>query len=133
MPASPSAASWYIDSGALRNDGQGGEMTTIPVRVKAIVEEAVDIKTYELVAADGSALPAFTPGAHIDVHLGAGLMRQYSLCNDPQECERYVIAVKKEPQSRGGSRRMSEGLKPGDLIEISAPRNHFALAPDASH
>jgi vanillate O-demethylase ferredoxin subunit len=108
-------------------------MTTIPVRVKAIVEEAIDIKTYELVAADGSALPAFTPGAHIDVHLGAGLMRQYSLCNDPGECERYVIAVKKEPQSRGGSRRMSEGLKPGDLIEISAPRNHFALAPDASH
>ncbi len=102
-------------------------MTTIAVRISSKQRETDEIAVFELVSADGAALPEFSPGAHIDVHV-AGLVRQYSLCNGPQDSDRYLIAVKREPQSRGGSRAMHE-LQAGDRLEISAPRNHFPLDP----
>jgi vanillate monooxygenase ferredoxin subunit len=101
------------------------------VRVAARYEEAADIASFELVASPGGQLPAFTAGAHVDVHIGQGLVRQYSLCNNPAERHRYLIAVQKEPMSRGGSKAMHETVKVGDTLTISAPRNHFALAPEA--
>jgi vanillate O-demethylase ferredoxin subunit len=78
-------------------------------------------------------LPAFSAGSHIDVHIAPGLVRQYSLCNDPAEVGRYQIAVKREPASRGGSQAMHEQVREGDLLAISAPRNNFALSPAAKH
>lgn len=95
--------------------------------------EATGICSYELVSADGSDLPAFSAGAHIDVRLPDGLTRQYSLCNDPAEVHRYVIGVLNEPNSRGGSRAMHEAVEEGDTLTIGAPRNNFALEPDADH
>lgn len=92
--------------------------------------EAQDICGFELVAADGGALPPFDAGAHIDVHLGRGLVRQYSLCNDPQQAQRYRIAVLRDPASRGGSQAM-HALTEGQELDISAPRNHFPLASSA--
>lgn len=100
------------------------------VRIARKTIEAQDICSFELVAADGGALPAFTAGAHVDVHLADGLVRPYSLCNEPRETHRYLIAVLREPASRGGSAAM-HALCEGQEIVISEPRNHFALARDA--
>jgi len=103
--------------------------TTLPIHatVLARVEEAKDIVSFELAAADGAALPPFSAGAHIDVHIRPGLVRQYSLCNEPAERYRYQIAVLRDPCSRGGSRALHDTLRVGDTVQISAPRNHFPL------
>lgn len=104
-------------------------MTTLSVRVRTRTDEADGICSFELVADDGGPLPPFTAGAHIDVHVSPGLVRQYSLCNDPAERERYRIAVLRETQSRGGSAGMHAQVHPGRRLSISPPRNHFALVP----
>jgi len=104
---------------------------TLQVRVARKAVEAQDIVTLELVATDGKALPAFSAGSHVDVSLPKGLTRQYSLCNDPQETHRYQIGVLRDPASRGGSQAVHELVQEGDVLTISAPRNHFALAHDA--
>jgi len=101
------------------------------VRLARKTAEAEGICGLELVAEDGGALPAFEAGAHIDLHLPGGLVRQYSLCNDPRETHRYRIAVLREPNSRGGSSAVHDALNEGDVLAISAPRNHFALSAEA--
>ncbi|HSV35581.1 MAG TPA: PDR/VanB family oxidoreductase [Ramlibacter sp.] len=102
--------------------------------IEAIVtqrhNEAEGICSFELAAADGSALPSFQAGAHIDVHLASGLIRQYSLCPAPGQHGRYLIGVLREPASRGGSAAM-HALQIGQGLRISAPRNHFPLALNA--
>ncbi len=103
----------------------------ISVRVSRRTVEAQDICSFELVSADGTPLPAFAAGSHIDVQVPGGPVRQYSLCNDPSESHRYVIAVLRDPVSRGGSSGMHERVREGDRLSISTPRNHFALAHDA--
>lgn len=90
--------------------------------------EANDVCSFEFAHAKGEALPPFSAGSHIDLQLAPGLMRQYSLCNDPSETHRYLIAVRRERDSRGGSRRLHEELKVGDVIYAGPPRNHFPLA-----
>lgn len=104
---------------------------TLQVRVARKAVEALDIVTLELVAVDGKALPAFSAGSHVDVTLPKGITRQYSLCNDPQETHRYQIGVLRDPASRGGSQAVHELVKEGDVLTISAPRNHFGLAHEA--
>ncbi|MFZ2737259.1 MAG: PDR/VanB family oxidoreductase [Burkholderiaceae bacterium] len=104
--------------------------SSIDVRVARKAEEAQDICSFELVAADGAALPAFSAGSHVDVELPNGLTRQYSLCNDPTESHRYLICVLLDPVSRGGSKAMHE-LQVGQQLRISAPKNHFPLAHEA--
>lgn len=93
--------------------------------------EAHGICSFELAAVDEGPLPAFSAGAHIDVHLGDGLIRQYSLCNHPDERHRYVIGVLLDPASRGGSNTLHEHINSGDRLHISAPRNLFPLVPEA--
>ncbi|KAF4409063.1 PDR/VanB family oxidoreductase [Streptomyces lycii] len=88
--------------------------------------EADDVVSVELVHPDGKPLPPWTPGGHIDVHLG-GLVRQYSLCGDPADTGRYRIGVLKEPASRGGSAQVHGTLRPGQTVTVKGPRNHFAL------
>jgi vanillate O-demethylase ferredoxin subunit len=105
---------------------------TLLVRVERIRSETAEVRSFELVAPDGRPLPPYTAGSHIDVHPAPGLTRQYSLCDAPGAGARYLIAVKREPDSRGGSRAMHE-LKEGQALEIGAPRNNFALAAAASH
>ena len=104
---------------------------TIKVRVAAASYEAEDIRCLELVSLDGSLLPAFSAGSHIDVHLSEKIIRQYSLCNAPSERTQYVIAVLHDPQGRGGSAAVHE-LKIGDEILISTPRNLFELRPEGN-
>lgn len=108
-------------------------LSAIAVRVARIRDEAVDIRSFELVSVDGNALPGFSAGSHLDVQVPGGLTRQYSLCNDPQESHRYLIGVLKDPNSRGGSHAMHDKVHEGDVIQISAPKNHFALVHGANH
>ncbi|MFK4792473.1 PDR/VanB family oxidoreductase [Sphingobium sp. ZW T5_29] len=89
-----------------------------------------DIVRIDLARADGGSLPPFTAGAHIDILVDDGLVRQYSLCNPPAERHRYQIAVLREPQSRGGSAMVHKAFHPGRQAIVGAPRNLFALAPD---
>lgn len=102
------------------------------VRIARKSPVATDICAFELVHADGGRLPAFTAGAHVDVRLRDGLIRQYSLCNNPLESHRYVIAVLRDAHSRGGSIAM-HALDEGSLLEISEPKNHFPLQVQARH
>jgi vanillate O-demethylase ferredoxin subunit len=99
----------------------------IAVTVRSVKRLADNIQSYELVAEN---LPVFTPGSHIDVHLPCGLIRQYSLCNDATEENRYVIAVQRDKDSRGGGAYLFESVHPGDALRISSPRNNFPLVRD---
>lgn len=102
-------------------------MDLLELCVRQIRMEANGIHSFELRAPDLERLPAFTAGAHIDVHLPGGLVRQYSLCNDPGESHRYTIGVLKDLKGRGGSVRVHETLKVGDTVKVSRPRNQFEL------
>lgn len=103
---------------------------TVRVASKRLVAE--DIQSFDLVDVGGGDLPPYTAGAHIDVEVRAGLVRQYSLCLAPGEPDRYRIAVLRDPASRGGSSAMHEELAEGAEVRISAPRNHFELSPGAA-
>ncbi len=103
---------------------------TLKVRVARKRDEADGICSLVLLPVAGSVLPPFTAGAHIDLHLGQGLVRQYSLCNPPSDAQQYVVAVLRDPASRGGSQAVHEQVKEGQELEISAPKNHFPLAAD---
>ncbi|WP_326553317.1 PDR/VanB family oxidoreductase [Micromonospora sp. NBC_01813] len=76
---------------------------------------------------DGGDLPEWSPGAHLDLELGPGLVRPYSLCGDPADRSSLRIAVQLEPDGRGGSRQVHERLSPGSAIRIRGPRNNFPL------
>jgi len=102
------------------------------VVVRAVSPVALDVSQLELARFDGSPLLPFTPGAHVDLHLAPGVVRQYSLCGELDD-PHYTIAVKREPGSRGGSRFVHEQLRPGVPVTVSAPRNHFALEAEAPH
>src|SRR5690625_4201114 len=96
-------------------------------------EIARGIHLFELRHPQGDDLPEFTPGSHLEVLTPAGLVRKYSLCNSALERDRYQIAVKREPDSRGGSASMAEQLKAGDMLPVSLPDNAFELSPKARH
>ncbi|SNT38320.1 Oxidoreductase FAD-binding domain-containing protein, partial [Noviherbaspirillum humi] len=102
-------------------------MNTLAVKVVKKTKEAEDIYSFELASADGKPLPPFSAGSHIDVQVRPDLVRQYSLCNDPTESHRYLIAVLRDPNSRGGSVAVHDSINEGDTITISEPRNHFPL------
>ncbi|WP_245335030.1 PDR/VanB family oxidoreductase [Bradyrhizobium mercantei] len=105
----------------------------IEVLVKSVTNEAEGINAWELRRPDGGELPLFTAGAHLDLHLSNGMVRSYSLCNSQRELDRYVVAINRDPQSRGGSKFIHDTLKAGDKIKVSEPRNNFPLVEDARH
>jgi ferredoxin-NADP reductase len=100
--------------------------------VEKIVDETAEVRSFRLVRADGARLEAYEPGAHVDVTAPGGVTRQYSLCGAPGDDRAYTIAVKKEPQSRGGSRALHEAVKVGSELEVGTARNLFALDPAAT-
>lgn len=108
-------------------------LTTLRARLTAIRYAAEGIHLYEFRALDGGALPPFTAGAHIDLHLPNGLVRQYSLCNPQQDTHCYVVGIKRDPASRGGSTWIHEQLKAGTVLQLGSPRNHFVLHEEARH
>jgi len=100
---------------------------TLTVRVARIRRETPEILSFELAHPWGRALPGFEAGAHIDVKMPGGFARQYSLARAPGHDDRYLIGVKREAASRGGSASMHERVREGDLLPISAPRNTFPV------
>ncbi|MFM9442349.1 PDR/VanB family oxidoreductase [Streptomyces acidiscabies] len=101
------------------------------VERKEAVAEGVVLLT--LRAPDGRPLPEWQPGAHIDLLLSAGLVRQYSLCGDPADRTRFQVAVLREPESRGGSSHVHDVLTEGESVRIRGPRNHFPLVKAKSY
>lgn len=106
-------------------------MGELKLRVAARTLAADGVMLIELRAADDEILPDFKPGAHIEVQLPGNLRRHYSLCSDPDECDRYQIAVALAESSRGGSAYMHRSLNVGDVIVASLPRNNFPLVEDS--
>jgi cytochrome P450/ferredoxin-NADP reductase len=109
------------------------ESDTLRVRVAARCLVAQDIVALELESADDTPLPPFEPGAHVDVQLGADLLRQYSISNHPAQRGRYRLGVLLDPNSRGGSAAVHAGCQVGQVLQIGRPRNHFPLRLDAAH
>jgi phthalate 4,5-dioxygenase reductase subunit len=105
--------------------------TQMPLRVTAITDVAEGVRSFELLQPDGAELPAFTPGSHVKVQAPNGLLRKYSLCNDPAERHRYLIAVKRDDQGQGGSLSMHTQLQVGDTLPTSVPDNAFPLVDKA--
>jgi vanillate O-demethylase ferredoxin subunit len=117
-----------IGSGDLVNTS----VQSLTVLVSDVCAEAKDVITLELRAIGGGELPAFTPGAHLDLHLPNGLVRNYSLTNDWRERGRYVVGVGRAADSRGGSSYIHSNIRAGLQIKISAPRNNFPLDEDSA-
>ncbi|MBU2965818.1 PDR/VanB family oxidoreductase [Amphritea sp. 2_MG-2023] len=97
------------------------------VRLVSMRYGARDIVLYELEALDDTELMSVEPGAHLDVHLLNGMVRQYSLLTSQCDARRYVIGVKREESGRGGSIWLHDNARVGQVFEVSVPRNHFAL------
>ena len=97
------------------------------LRVATAEPVAEDIHQFELRHPEGDALPGFTAGAHVSLRLPSGVIRKYSLCNDPAERDRYVIAVKRETAGRGGSIALLDSIRVGHLVQTTTPENAFAL------
>jgi tetrachlorobenzoquinone reductase len=104
---------------------------TFTVQVSDVRAEALDVMSLELRAVGGGQLPPFEPGAHLDVHLPNGLVRQYSLTNDCRERDRYMIGVARVADSRGGSSFVHSSIRAGAQVTVGGPINNFALDPRA--
>jgi len=105
----------------------------IDARLIKIEDVARDTKLHTFARADGGKLPPYSPGAHIDLHLANGLVRQFSLVAPNSDPDNYVVGVKRDAASRGGSRYIIEEMRVGDEIRISVPRNNFPLVENAEH
>ncbi|MEU6231350.1 PDR/VanB family oxidoreductase [Streptomyces sp. NPDC047042] len=95
-------------------------------------QEAEDVISLRLEAPDGAILPPWQPGAHIELRLPSGRKRQYSLCGDPADRYRYRIAVRRIAGGKGGSAEVHDTLEDGARVAVTAPRNAFPFAAEAS-
>lgn len=107
------------------------ELLTVMVRKREMHTD--QIIALELVTTEGEKLPSYEAGAHIDLYLGEGLIRQYSLCGDPVDSSVYRLGILKDPDSRGGSLAVHNTLQEGTELTISKPRNLFPLDKTATH
>ncbi|MEQ3551327.1 PDR/VanB family oxidoreductase [Pseudonocardia nematodicida] len=96
-------------------------------------DESDGVLSLVLERPDGGALPAWEPGAHVDVVLDEGLVRQYSLCSDPDDDRRWRLGILRVPDGRGGSEWVFDKLHGSDIVEVGEPRNHFGLQPAARY
>ncbi|GAA4208960.1 PDR/VanB family oxidoreductase [Microbispora amethystogenes] len=100
----------------------------LDLKVAGRTPVAEGVVLLRLVRPDGGPLPSWTPGAHVDLLLAPGLVRQYSLCGDPGDGRAFEVAVLREPIGRGGSAHVHDRLAEGDTVRVRGPRNHFGLA-----
>lgn len=110
-------------------------MTNSPVRsgieIDAVLgrkeELAEGVVRLTLHGSDGEPMPSWEPGAHVDLLLDNGIVRQYSLCGDPRDRTTLQVAVLREPEGRGGSHHVHDRLSEGDTVQVRGPRNNFPL------
>lgn len=110
---------------------QAGEGMTLTLVVARAETAADGIRLFEFRDPTGADLPAWAPGSHVAIQVPSGAMRNYSLCNDPHERDRYVVAVKRDSGGRGGSVSLVDGIEPGDMVHVMPPRNLFELVTSA--
>ena len=113
-----------VASSGRHNAAHGGTLVVTDRR-----EVAEDVVEFTLARPDGTRLPDWAPGAHIDIVLPDGTTRQYSLLGDRWDAHRYTIAVLRERAGRGGSEYLHTRLAPGDAVGFGGPRNNFRLSP----
>ncbi len=94
--------------------------------------QATGIVVLDLVSPIGAALPGFEAGAHLDLHVAPGLVRQYSLCGSTTDRGRYRLGILREAASRGGSAAIHDGFQEGQRVTVSRPRNNFRLDAGAA-
>ncbi|WBB75913.1 PDR/VanB family oxidoreductase [Micromonospora sp. WMMD1128] len=111
----------------------GAEQAGVELLVAGRDPVATGVVELRLCRPGGGDLPGWTPGAHIDLEVGAGLLRQYSLCGDPADRSALRIAVQREPDGRGGSRLVHERLTVGATVRMRGPRNTFPLVAAARY
>ena len=119
-----------VELSKLPEKNETGRKADLRVKVSEKIKTAEGIVSIKLESIDGQ-LPTFQPGAHIDLHLQNGLVRQYSLVNGPGETNFYRIGVKLEEPSAGGSSYIHDNLRVGDVLACSTPRNNFPLRRDS--
>ncbi|GAA2086607.1 PDR/VanB family oxidoreductase [Streptomyces albiaxialis] len=122
---------WPMPALEMPVSGTMGQRRTGPDRARTLTvldraEPAEGVVRLRLGGA--GALPSWRPGAHVDLVLPSGLVRQYSLCGDPGEADTYTLATRLTEDSRGGSREVHEVLREGVRVEVRGPRNRFPLA-----
>lgn len=105
----------------------------LTLRIRQLRWEADGVVSVQLEHVHGAVLPAWAPGAHLDLHLPGGVTRQFSLCGSPSDQHVWQIGVLREPDSRGGSAAVHETLRPGDLVRVVGPRNHFSLVESPNY
>ena len=113
-------------------------MSTYPknslrLRLRQVTHQAELINSYEMVDSTGNDLPAYTAGSHIDFYFHDGIVRQYSLCSDPNDRKRYLIAILNDQKGRGGSTALHNRLHVQRYVHVSEPRNNFPIAKEAKH
>jgi hypothetical protein len=120
---------WAI-SGAIRKirpPAEPDRAIALTVVDRRVVAHDQDVVALTFAAADGSGLPRWHPGAHLDIHLPSGLLRQYSLCGDPDDTDTYRIAVRRIVDGGGGSIEAHDRLPVGAGVTTHGPRNAFPL------
>src|SRR5687768_16558947 len=100
---------------------------TFDLIVKGMRQESTGVVSLELAHPDGSALPEWQPGAHVEIVLPSGLVRQYSLCSDPRNLRKYRLAGLRESGGRGGSEELHSETRLGTKLTARGPRNHFKI------
>lgn len=118
---------------ALLESSTDRTLRTRSVRVTGITWEAEGILSIDVADPAGEQMTAWDPGAHIDMELSPGLTRQYSLCGDPADLRSWTVAVRAATDSRGGSAYVHSTLRPGDILRVQGPRQHFPLEDAAAY
>ncbi len=119
----------HLASEALADAGETAarESPWLDVRISGCEPAAADVLSLELTSSDGAPLPAYEAGAHVDVFIKSGLVRQYSLAGDPGDRTKYRLGILRDPESRGGSAAIHSEFRTGAGIRIGNPRNNFPL------
>src|SRR6185312_3246968 len=136
MKGSENAASMVVDETFMTDyisSGADTKVSLIDVLLNRVQYAAKDINLFEFVRLDNRPLPSIDAGAHVDLHLPNGMVRQYSLLSAMPDPRTYVIGVKREETGRGGSLFMHKALHAGDPLRIAFPRNNFPLIENAEH
>lgn len=110
-----------------------GDAPVLQVVVTKAEKMSDDVTKYEFARPDGSDLPEWTAGAHLDIVVAPEYLRQYSMSGDPADRSKYQIGVLREEAGRGGSLLMHRIFEEGRRVFISKPINHFELVETAPH